>query len=124
MAEAGELRRIEDALRQAAGPQLYWAGQARNQRLAAEAWIALSRGDTTGALREARAAADTEDITEKHPVTPGPVLPARELYADMLLQVGRPREAATEYRATLVRQPNRLRARRGLEQAQAVSVNE
>lgn len=124
VAEAGELGRIEEALRQAAGPQLYWAGQARNQRLAAEAWIDLSRGDTAAALREARAAADTEDVTEKHPVTPGPVLPARELYADMLLQVGRPREAAAEYRATLERQPNRLRARRGLEQAHAYSVNE
>ncbi len=124
LAETAELRRIEDELRQAAGPQLYWAGQAKNQRLAAEAWIALLRGDTTGALREARAAAEAEDITEKHPVTPGPVLPARELYADMLLQVGRPREAAAEYRATLGRQPNRLRARHGLEQAQAYSLNE
>lgn len=123
-AEAAELKLIEDGLRQAGGPQGYWADQVKNQRLAAEAWISLLKGDTTGALRQAEAAAATEDITEKHPVTPGPVLPARELYADMLLQVGRPREAAAGYRATLARQPNRLRARRGLEQAQAYSVNE
>ena len=123
-AESAELKAIEDGLRRAGGPQLYWADQAGNQRLAAEAWIALLRGDTTAALRQAEAAAATEDGTEKHPVTPGPVLPARELYADLLLQVGRPREAVTNYRATLARQPNRLRARRGLEQARSLSTND
>lgn len=122
--EAGALQAIAEALRQAGGPQAYWADQAANQRLEAEAWIALLRGDTTAALAQARAAADTEDGTEKHPVTPGAVLPARELYADLLLQVGRRREAAVNYRATLARQPNRLRAQRGLALAEGRAAND
>ncbi len=55
-----------------------------------------------------RAAAALEAGTEKHPVTPGEVLPARELLADMLLELGRPNEARVEYEAALNRSPNRF----------------
>ena len=37
-----------------------------------------------------RAAAALEASTDKHPVTPGAVLPARELLADLLMELGRP----------------------------------
>jgi tetratricopeptide (TPR) repeat protein len=53
-------------------------------------------------------AAELESSTEKHPVTPGEILPARELLADMLLDMGRYREAQTEYETTLKRSPNRF----------------
>ena len=49
------------------------------------AWIARGEGKTDEALRLMRAAADAEDATEKHPVTPGPIVPARELLGEMLL---------------------------------------
>src|SRR6266508_2715069 len=48
-----------------------------------------------------------EDRTGKHPVTPGSVLPARELLADMLRETGRPAEALAEYEASLRQAPNR-----------------
>ena len=60
--------------------------------------------------RRMRGAAAREDATEKSAVTPGPLAPARELLGDMLLELGRPREALVEYRATLAKEPNRFRA--------------
>ena len=56
------------------------------------------------------AAADAEDKTEKHPVTPGVPTPARELYGVMLLDRGKPTEALVAFEATLKKEPNRLRA--------------
>jgi tetratricopeptide (TPR) repeat protein len=58
----------------------------------------------------ARAAADTEDVTEKHPVTPGELLPARELEADLHLAAGRYAAARAAYLATLEREPGRGRS--------------
>ena len=75
-----------------------------------EAWLAFATGDTAGALRLAKEAADIEDVTEKHPVTPGELLPARELHADMLLASGRYADARAAYDATLTREPNRARS--------------
>lgn len=91
----------------------YWATIVEAQRLAASSWIALASRDTVGALRLARSAADLEETVEKHPVTPGPILPARELEGDMLLLLGRNAEALGAYEKTLVREPRRLRALSG-----------
>ncbi len=62
-------------------------------------------------------AADREDGTQKHPVTPGPVLPARELQGDLLLLAGRPAAAVRAYAATLALSPNRARSLFGLANA-------
>ena len=80
------------------------------ERQAALAWSELAAGDTATALRDAKAAADLEDITEKQPVTPGELLPARELQADMLLAVHRYAEAHAAYEQSLARAPNRARS--------------
>jgi len=82
----------------------------RIQRLAASAWLSKLAGDTAGALAGAKAAADLEDMTEKHPVTPGALLPARELYGDLLLDLDRAADARAAYEASLARQPNRARS--------------
>jgi hypothetical protein len=113
-AEVDSLARLEQALAKAGDAQTYWSGQVSIQRLAAHAWVAFAAGDTAAALRLAREAADREDATEKHPVTPGPVLPARELYADLLLAAGRPDEAGRQYQAVLRRQPGRARSLAGV----------
>jgi len=84
-----------------------WAGQVESMRLAAAAWISLAEGRKDEALTSARSAADLEDRTGKHPVTPGSVLPARELLADMLRETGLPAEALAEYEASLRQTPNR-----------------
>jgi hypothetical protein len=119
--EIAALAQIESALTAMGGPQGYWAGQVSIQRLAAAAWREAAVGDTAGAILHAGQAADREDGTQKHPVTPGPVLPARELEGDLLLLVGKPAAAARVYAATLALSPNRARSLFGLAQAARLS---
>jgi tetratricopeptide (TPR) repeat protein len=57
-----------------------------------------------------QAAADLEDSTDKHPVTPGPVIPARELYGDMLMELNKPAEALAQYETSMKTAPNRFYA--------------
>jgi len=90
--------------------ETYWGRVAAIKRDAAGAWVLFQSGDTAGGLVLAAAAADTEDVTDKHPVTPAELLPARELQADMLLAAGRYAEARAAYRATLAREPGRARS--------------
>jgi len=70
-----------------------------------------------------RSAADTEDKSEKHPVSPGRLIPARELLGDMLLESARPAEALTEYEASQIRDPKRFRGYWGAGQAAAQAGN-
>ncbi len=112
---------IEQRLTEIGGVQVPWAIQVRIQRTAATAWLTRLQGDTAGALRLAREAADLDDRTEKHPVTPGSILPARELYADLLLESGRPEEAVRAYEESLRRQPGRARGTAGLLKARQLA---
>ncbi len=98
-----------------------WTGMVHAQRLAAESWLALAERDTARAVQIAAQAADLEDGSEKHPVTPGAILPARELQGDMLLELGRPREALVAYRAALALQPRRARSLAGAARAAALA---
>jgi hypothetical protein len=79
----------------------YWADQIEIQRESAEAWITLAEGKSEGALRLMRSAADHEDQTDKHNVTPGVILPAREMLGDMLLEMKQPGEALVAFESTL-----------------------
>jgi tetratricopeptide (TPR) repeat protein len=56
-----------------------------------------------------RAAADHEDQTEKHAITPGPIMPARELLGDLLMKLGRPADALAQYETSIAKEPNRFR---------------
>ena len=86
----------------------YWADQVDIQRLLVAGALARAEGRNDDAVQLMRAAADREDATEKHPVTPGPIVPARELLAGLLLELGRPAEALREFEASQQREPNRL----------------
>jgi hypothetical protein len=105
--EGVELERLHKALLEARNG--YWATEVEVQRLATAAWIAHARGQTDEALKLMRAAADLEDRNEKHIVTPGRILPARELLGDMLLEAGQPARALEAYEASQEREPNRFR---------------
>src|SRR2546430_10134794 len=105
--EVTALGAIQTAL--AGQPGYNWSRIVGIKQQAVAAWSLLAAGDTAGALREAKAAADLEDVTEKHPVTPGELLPARELEGDLLLAVGRYPSARAAYEATLRRAPGRPR---------------
>ena len=87
-----------------------WAYAIGVKGQAARAWWRFSAGDTTRALAQAHAAADREDVTEKHPITPAELLPARELEADMHLAAGHYAAARAAYQAALMREPHRARS--------------
>lgn len=95
--------------------QIYWARLTEAQMWSIEAWIELGLGNEELALRHQTTAADLEDEIGKSPVTPGHVLPARELLGDMLTQLNRPEEARAAYAGTLRLSPNRGRSRRALQ---------
>jgi tetratricopeptide (TPR) repeat protein len=85
-----------------------WAAQVESMRLAAAAWLAYAEGRKEEALALARSAAELDEKAGKHPVTPGAVLPPRELLGDMLLEMGRPAEALDAYEASLREAPGRF----------------
>ncbi|HET6577768.1 MAG TPA: hypothetical protein VFG66_05565, partial [Gemmatimonadales bacterium] len=114
-AEVGALDSIAAALEAKGEP--YWSRIVRIKRDAADAWATLAAGDTARALALAKAAADTEEVTDKHQVTPGELLPARELEGDLLIAVGRPSEARLAYRMALAREPRRARSTFGAARA-------
>ena len=90
--------------------ETYWAGQVEIQRREAAGMLAFAQGKKDEALELLRSAADMEDASDKHPVTPGPVKPARELLGEFLLTVGKPAEALAAFESTLERSPNRFNA--------------
>ena len=87
----------------------YWATEVEVQRLAVAGWIAHAKGNADEGAKLMRAAADLEDHNEKHIVTPGRVLPARELLGEMLLEQKKPAEALAAFEASQAREPNRFR---------------
>ncbi|HEX6587592.1 MAG TPA: hypothetical protein VF039_01105 [Longimicrobiales bacterium] len=108
--EAARLETLRDQLRGANDE--YWATIVGAQALAVRAWIAHLEERHDDALRLGLQAAELEETVEKHPITPGPILPARELYAELLMLHGREAEALAAAEATLVREPNRARTLR------------
>ena len=99
----------------------YWATEVEVSRLAASAWSALASGKKDEALKLMRSAADIEDKNDKHIVTPGRILPARELLGQMLLELQRPAEALVEFEPSQKREPNRFHGYAGAAQAAAQS---
>ena len=87
----------------------YWATEVDVQRKAAAAWIQFAEGNRDDAVKAMRVAADLEDRNEKHIVTPGRVVPARELLAEMLMEARQPGAALKEFEASQQREPNRFR---------------
>ncbi|MEX0997649.1 MAG: hypothetical protein WDZ45_11410 [Flavobacteriaceae bacterium] len=86
----------------------YKANQVAIQIKTIEAWIQFKKGNKEEALSLMTTAAEMESLTSKHPVTPGEILPADELLADMLLILEKPLEALTVYELNLERRPNRF----------------
>jgi tetratricopeptide (TPR) repeat protein len=95
----------------------YWAEQVAIQGEEAGAWIAFAEHRTRDAYRMLRLAADHEDATEKHPVTPGAVRPARELLGDLLMELHEPKEALEAYQKALAVAPGRRNSMKGAEEA-------
>ena len=114
-ADIAKLAELRDKLREA--KDAYWSEIVDIQRQVAAAWVLHAEGKHDEALQAMSAAADAEDKTEKHVVTPGPLAPARELYGYMLLDRGMAREALAAFESTQAKEPNRYHGYAGAAQA-------
>lgn len=107
-ASIDSLNAIHDRL--VASGEAYWAEQVAIQTLEARAALDLAESRRDAAVAEMREAVAREDATEKSAVTPGPLVPAHELFGDMLLELNQPADALIEYRKSMVKEPNRFRS--------------
>lgn len=114
--EVEELARIHQALSE--NQSGYdWATQVEIQRQAAAAWLAHAEGKNEEAIQALRAAAELEDKTDKHPVTPGAVLPTREQLGDLFLELKEPAQALKEFETVLQLAPRRFNSLYGAARA-------
>jgi hypothetical protein len=113
--DADRLAELRDALGTAQQP--YWVEQVDIQRQLVLAWVARAEGRDQAAVELLRGAADREDATDKSPVTPGPLAPARELLGELLLELNAPAEALAAFEATHATEPNRFRGLYGAARA-------
>ena len=114
-ADIQKLAELRDKLREA--KDNYWSEIVDIQRQVAAAWVLHAEGKYDEALKAMSAAADAEDKTEKHVITPGPMAPARELYGFMLLDRGMAKEALAAFEATKAKEPNRFQGYAGAARA-------
>lgn len=119
--DVDQLTALRDRL--SAAKNEYWASEVEVMRLSSSAWVAHAQKRAEEAVGLMRQAANIEDKSEKNIVTPGRLLPARELLGDMLVELKRPAEALKEYEASQQREPNRYRGLYGAAQAAAQSGN-
>jgi len=121
-ADIAHLVELRDKLKEA--KDAYWSNIVDIQQQVASAWVLYAEGKYDEALNAMSAAAEAEDKTDKHPVTPGPLAPARELYGAMLLDRGMAKEALAAYEAVLKKEPNRLAAYVGATKSAKASGNQ
>jgi tetratricopeptide (TPR) repeat protein len=120
--EVEKLTAIRQALVEVKG-DYDWAKQVEIKRQVASAWLAHAEGKHEESLRLMRAAAELDDATEKHPVTPGAVLPAREQLGELLLELKQPIAALQEFETSLRSAPNRFNGLYGAARAARLAVD-
>ena len=119
-AETSTLAQYEQQLHTAGNE--YWATQTSVLRKEVLAWSSQASGNPQAAESQMRAAADQEDALEKLPITPGPIVPAREQLGELLLQQNRTSEAEAAFKTSLANAPDRKNAVDGI-QAARTSTN-
>lgn len=121
--EVEKLTTIQQALVEVKG-DYDWAKQVQIERLIASAWLAFVEGKQEDSLRLMREAAELDDATEKHPVTPGAILPAREQLGELLLELKQPTAALQEFETSLRSAPNRFNGVYGAARAARLAANQ
>jgi len=109
--ETDKLSLIQEQLRSSGND--YWATQVRIMMREVLAWSAQSDKKAEEATTLMRETADEEDGIEKLPVTPGPIVPAREQLGELLLELNHPDLASKEFQTALANAPGRRGALQG-----------
>ena len=117
-----ELASIRNSLAEVRGGY-DWGRQVDIARQVASAWLKYAQGAHDEALEEMRAAADLDDVTDKHAVTPGAILPAREQLGELLLELKQPVAGLEAFETALRNTPNRFNAVYGAARAATLSDN-
>ena len=121
--EVDELSAIRQQLVEVKG-DYDWGKQVDIQRLIASAWLQYAEGNREESLRLSRSAADLDDTTDKHPVTPGSILPAREQLGELLLELKQPSAALQEFETSFRNTPNRFSGLYGAARAARLAGNQ
>ena len=121
--ELEQLAAIRDALVIGKG-EYDWARQVDIERQIAAAWLAFAEGKQDESLRLMRAVADLDDATDKHPVTPGAILPAREQLGELLLELKQPSAALQEFETSLRSTPERFNGIYGAARAASLAKDQ
>jgi tetratricopeptide (TPR) repeat protein len=121
--EVEKLETIQQALVEVKG-DYDWAKQVEIERQVALAWLAHAEGRPEESLRLMRTAAELDDATEKHSVTPGAILPAREQLGELLLELKQPMAALQEFETSLHRAPNRFNGLYGAAHAAKLAADQ
>ena len=121
--ELEQLAGIRDALVIGKG-EYDWAKQVEIERQVAAAWLAFAEGKQDESLQLMRAVADLDDATDKHPVTPGAILPAREQLGELLLELKQPSAALQEFETALRSTPERFNGIYGAARAASLAADQ
>lgn len=121
--EVEQLAALRDALVIGKG-EYDWARQVEIERQIAAAWAAFAEGKHDESLKLMRAAADLDDSTDKHPVTPGAILPAREQLGELLLELKQPSAALAEFETSLRTTPERFNGLYGAARAATLASDQ
>jgi tetratricopeptide (TPR) repeat protein len=121
--EVEQLAAIRQALAEVKG-DYDWSKQVEIERQVASGWLAYAEGKHEESLRLMRAAAELDDATDKHPVTPGAILPAREQLGELLLELKQPTAALQEFETSLRRAPNRFNGLYGAARAAKLAADQ
>jgi tetratricopeptide (TPR) repeat protein len=121
--EVEKLAALRDALVIGKG-EFDWAKQVEIERQIGAAWLAFAEGRHDESLKLMRAAADLDDATDKHPVTPGSILPAREQLGELLLELKQTSAALTEFETSLRTAPERFNGLYGAARAATLASDQ
>ena len=122
-AEVEKLAELKASLTIGAG-EYDWARQVDIEQRIAAAWLAFTEGKHDEALKLMRTVADLDDATDKHPVTPGSILPAREQLGELLLELKQPSAALTEFETSLRSAPERFNGLYGAARAASLAADQ
>jgi tetratricopeptide (TPR) repeat protein len=121
--EVEKLAALRDGLKIGKG-EYDWATQVDIERQIAAAWLAFAEGKHDESLQLMRAVADLDDATDKHPVTPGSILPAREQLGELLLELKQPSAALAEFETSLRTSPERFNGLYGAARAATLASDQ